>query len=370
MKRYGNIYHKIYDLDNLKLAHKKASKDKKYYKEVKIINKNETFYLMQIQKMLKNKTYKVSQNDYKTFKKKEGGKIRQIFKLDYFPHRIIQHALLLQIENIMLKNFISNTFASLPNRGIHKAHKKLNNDLKKLENGKCFCLQMDVRKFYPSINHEINKLQYRHKFKDKDLLSLIDMLIDSLCLDEQGKEIKNFENIPKENKKGIAIGSLFSQWDGNFYLSKFDHWIKEDKSVKYYYRYCDDLIILSDNKETLHKLRKEIADYLKFNLKLDLKNNYKVYPVEIQGIDFIGYRHFKKYTLLRKSISKRMIKNSRKVYKNYNKNNKISYKEFCSINSYKGWIKWCNSYNLHKKWILPLTKILEEHQGEFKNEKI
>ena len=273
-------------------------------------------------------------------------KIREIYKLDYFPHRIIQHALLLQIEDIMLRNLINNTFASIPKRGIHQAFIKLDSDLKEYPEDTQYCLQMDVKKFYPSINHEINKAQYRRKFKDSDLLWLIDMLIDSL------------------GDKGIAIGSLFSQWDGNFNMSPLDHWLKENKGIKFYYRYCDDLVVLGKTKEELHQIKLEIIDYLKVNLDLDIKGNYKIFPVDIQGIDFVGYRHFRSYVLLRKTIAKKLIRKTRDIQKKINNNGKLNYSDYCSINSYKGWLKWCNGYNLYIKWIKPLEPYAKEYYEE------
>jgi len=337
MKRYGNIYSSVYTIENLRLAHKRAKKDKSYYKEVKMIDLNKDYYLKQIQLMLKEKTYYVSDVDYTMFEKSDKGKIRQIFKLDYFPHRIIQHALLIAIEGVMFKDLISNTFSSLPTRGIHKALSKLDYDLKNYKCETKYCLQMDIRKFYPNINHSINKEQYRRKFKDKDLLWLIDMLIDSL-----GEEC------------GIAIGALFSQWDGNFNLSTFDHFIKEEIGIRFYYRYCDDLIILSNDKEQLHAIRKQIEIYLLNNLKLQLKNNYKVYPVDVQGIDFVGYRHFRDYILLRKSTSKTLIRKMRDIMTKIDKEEVFTYSDYCSINSYNGWLKWCDGNNLYKKWVKPL----------------
>lgn len=319
IKRYGNIYKDVYDMDNLKVAHQRARKDKSYYKEVKMVDSNENHYLRKIQNMLKNKTYFVGEGDYTMFEKKDKNKIRQIYKLDYFPHRIIQHALLLQVEEVFLKNLISNTFSSIPNRGIHLAFQRLNSDLRNHKNETKYCLQVDIEKFYPSVNHEINKLQHRRKFKDDDLLWLIFMLIDSLGGD-----------------CGIAIGSLFSQWNGNFNLSELDHWLKETKRIRFYYRYCDDLIILCDNKKDLHIIRKDIQDYLHTNLKLKMKNNYKVFPVDEQGIDFVGYRHFRDYVLLRNTTKKSLIRKMRDISNKIDKGKPFLYADFCSINSYKG----------------------------------
>ena len=103
MKRYGNIYSKIYDMDNLKFAHKNARKDKLFYKEVKMVDSNEEYYLKQIQDMLINKTYKVSKYEVSIINDK--GKERELMKLPYFPDRIIQWAIMLQIEQIFTNTF-------------------------------------------------------------------------------------------------------------------------------------------------------------------------------------------------------------------------------------------------------------------------
>ncbi|WP_278382331.1 RNA-directed DNA polymerase [Clostridium tyrobutyricum] len=347
MKRYGNLYEQIYSYENLQLAHKKAKKDKLFYKEVKMVDANEEYYLIQLQNMLIWKTYSVKYSDYTIFKKVDKNKEREIFKLDYFPHRIIQHTLMNVIQDVFLKSFISNTFASIPNRGIHLCLKKMGDDIKNDKEGTKYCLKMDIRKFYPNINHKILKELLRRKVKDKDVLWLIDMIIDSI-----------------DGNKGIAIGSLLSQWMGNFYLTYFDHWLKENKHIKYYYRYCDDLVILSDDKDFLHQIRKEIQQYLLNNLDLELKNNWQVFPTKVRGIDFVGYRYFVDYILLRKSTAKNMKKKLKKIYKRCKRGISLTYSEWCSINSYNGRLKWCNGYHLYLKYIKPLEFYVNKYYME------
>ena len=149
--------------------------------------------------------------------------------------------------------------------------------------------------------------------------------------------------------KGIAIGSLFSQWDGNFHLTPFDHWMKEDMQIKYYYRYCDDIVILSSGKKYLHNVRKAIRNYLRKELRLELKNNYAVFPVDSCGIDFVGYRHFRKYILLRKSTSQNLIRKMRVTKKKLASGGEFNRTDFGCVNSYNGQLKWCNGYNLYEK---------------------
>lgn len=329
------------------MAHHYASKDKSFYKEVQIVNSSLDLHLECLEYILVNKTYELSHKDYTSFFKNDKGKVREIFKLPYYPHRIIQWAIMLQTKDIFLKNFVDRTYASIENRGIHTASKKLRKDLKQYPTETKYCYKIDISKFYPSINQNILKQLLRLKFKDKDLLWLLDLIVDS-----------------KGEGNGLAIGSLVSQWLGNYYLSKFDHWMLEEQKVHFYYRYCDDIVILAESKEELHNLKKKIHHYLEHELKLKIKENEQIFPVDVRGIDFVGYRHFRNYTLLRKSIYKNMRKKLNSVSRKVKGDNYvINFNEYCLINSYDGWFKWCNSNNLRKKYILPLrSDVIKYHK--------
>ena len=332
MKRYNNIFPKIVDMENLREAFKNAKKGKSHYHEVKMVEKDPDFYLLKIQELLINGTYKTSK--YEIFIKNDKGKEREIYKLPFYPDRIVHWAIMLQIEQIFMKTFTTFTNASLKNRGIHRTLEQLDKMLLDEENTK-YCLKIDVEKFFPNINHDILKQLLRKKFKDKLLLNLLDEIIDSI-----------------DGEKGVPIGNYLSQYFANFYLAYFDHWLKEIKKCKHVLRYMDDIVILHNDKTFLHTLRKDISVYLDKNLKLKLKDNWQVYPVDSRGIDFVGYKTFRKYKLLRKSTYKRMKTKCIKL----EQKSLLSFSDFCSINSYLGWIKWCNGYNLSKKYILDLLK--------------
>lgn len=345
MKRYGNIYKKICDIENLRLAHQNARKDKASYTAVKMVDSNPDFYLKQIQDMLINKTYVVSEYNHQTIIDK--GKERDLMKLPYYPDRIIQWAIMLQLEPIFCKVFTSFTCASLKNRGIHKASTLLTKYMKDKQGTK-YTLKIDVRKFYPNINHEVLKRMLRKKFKDAELLELLDMIIDSY-----------------PGEKGVPIGSYLSQFLANFYLAYFDHWLKEQKGVKYVIRYMDDVVILHHSKTFLHKLRKDIDVYMKELLKLNIKDNWQVFPTAIRGVDFVGYRHFYGYKLLRKTTCKQFKKKMLLIKKKVLNNIQITFNEWCSVNSYKGWLTWCNSFRLVQKYIVPIQKTLDEYYQNF-----
>lgn len=373
MKRYGNLYEKICSMENLERAYKNAKKGKGWYQEVKQIEENPQYYLELLQSMLRNHTYKTSK--YETFIKKDGKKEREIYKLPFFPDRIAQWAVLQVIEPQLLAYFTDDTYSAIPNKGIHAAFKKLRKAVDEHPEEMTYCLKIDCKKFYPSIDHDILKQKFRKKYKDPELLELIDEIIDSIstcpATEEnidfyagQGKEIKIVTgNNGQEfiDGIGIPIGNYFSQYDGNYFLSEFDHWIKEVKHIKHYYRYMDDMRIFASSKEELHLLLQEIEAYLNIKLNLRLKGNYQIFPSFIRGIDFVGYRIFKDYTLLRKSTCQEFERKMTAIRKKIESGQEMNYSEWCSINSYKGWLKHCDSYRLSEKYIVPIQQYADEY---------
>lgn len=321
-------------MENLKLAHKNARKDKLYYKEVKMVDANEEFYLKEIQKLLIDEKYIVS--DYVISIINDKGKERELCKLPYYPDRIIQWAIMLQIEFIFMEVFTNFTCASIKYRGIHKASQLLDKYMQD-EEGTKYCLKVDIHKFYPNIDHAILKKLIRKKIKDKQLLALLDLIIDSI-----------------PNNKGVPIGSYLSQFLANFYLAYFDHWLKEELRIKYVIRYMDDIVILHHSKEFLHYIKKAMDEYLAENLNLTIKDNWQVFPTAIRGIDFVGYRHFYGFKLLRKSTCKRFKRKMLDIQKKIKSGKEMSYSDWCSMYSYKGWLEWCNGYRLYLKYIDPI----------------
>lgn len=327
MKRYGNLYSQVYNMENIREAHKNARKGKVHYREVKMVDANQEAYFEQIHNMLRDKTFHNS--NYKVFQLFDGRKTREIYKLPYFPDRIIHHCIMQVIEPIWIKTLIPNTFACIKGRGIHKGMEKLKESLKDKQNTR-YCLKGDVSKFYPSIDHDILKGIIRYKIKDPDLLWLLDEIIDSA--------------------PGIPIGNYLSQHFGNLYLSTLDHKIKEEFNCKYYFRYCDDFVVLHSDKSFLHELLEKVKGILDI-LKLKLKANWQIFPVAIRGIDFLGYRFFPDYTLLRKSTATIFKRKMRWLKHNHNWERLEPIQTLSIVMSYYGWLKHANCLNLTRHYI-------------------
>lgn len=323
MKRINNLYQDIISIENLQLADIKARKNKTKTYGVILHDRNKEDNILKLHEQLVNKTYKTSEyNIFKIYEPKE----REIYRLPYYPDRIMHHAIMNIMEKIWVSILIKDTYSCIKNRGIHAAANKIKMQLKNDPYGTKYCFKMDIKKFYPSIDHEILKKILRRKIKDNDLLYLLDEIIDSA--------------------KGVPIGNYLSQFFANIYLAYFDHWVKEEIGVKYYYRYADDIVILSDNKEDLHDVFQKINKYITENLNLQIKHNYQIFPVKSRGIDFLGYVFYHDHVLLRKSIKQKFCKKVSKITKDKNINT-IVFKQ--SICSWWGWAKHCNSTHLMKK---------------------
>lgn len=272
----------------------RASLGKRNQKRVSTILNNMDYYASRVQKMLVNKTYTPTKPQVKTIKDTSSNKIRTIYKPNFYPDQIIHWALMLQIEPILSKGMYEYSCGSIPKRGTSQGQRVvkrwLDSDFKNTK----YCLKMDIKKFYPSINGEILKQMFRRKIKDKDCLWLIDVIIDG--------------------NKGQPIGFYTSQWFANFFLEGLDHMIKEKLGVKYYVRYVDDLVLLGSNKRKLHKARKEIEQYLN-SIDLILKNNWQVFRTSKRDIDFLGLRLSPNKVTLRKRNALRIKRRVRKIEK-------------------------------------------------------
>jgi len=319
MKRVGNLYSKIVSRENIELAYINAKKRKSHYNDVKMIDKDSVKYLDQIEKMLLEKTYRTS--PYIVIKRNDYGKERIIHKLPFFPDRIVHHAICQVLSPIWYKGYIRDTYACIKGRGIHDGVKRIKKALKDVAGTK-YCLKLDIRKYYPSIDHDTLIQILQRKIKCNDTMDLLEKIIRST--------------------NGVPIGNYVSQHFANVYLSGVDHYAKEQLRLKYYFRYADDIVILSDSKEHLRSIFPLLGRQLA-SLKLQIKDNWQIFPVSSRGIDFLGYRFYHTHTLLRKSIKQKMLRKIKRL---------AMFPAILkkTMASYWGWMKWCNSYNLKKAY--------------------
>ena len=326
-----NFYSEIFSINNLANAWRNARKHKTKKDYVIEFEHNTRENLLKLRDELKNQTY--NPELLKTFILRDP-KTRKISK-SAFRDRIVHHALIRVIEPIFDKAFIYDSCANRIGRGNLFALKRFDLFKKKVTNNlhsEAFCLKADIKHYFQEVNHIILiKLIKRKIIDDKVILLIKKILING------------------QNKEGIGmpLGNLTSQFFANIYLNELDYFIKHKLKAKYYIRYVDDFIILHKSKEQLEKWKIEIDRFLRQQLKIELHPEKSKVTSLSKGIDFVGFRTFWFYRLLRK-------RNIKKIYskvEEYKKGNLSKEKMLESFHGWNAYSKWANSYKLKIKII-------------------
>ena len=322
MKRHGRLWQRITDIENLHEAYRRARKGKSWQNTVKRFESHLDQNLLRIQQSLMTKSFRTSPYTEKIIHEP---KTRTIYRLPFDPDRVVQHALMNVIEPIWSALFIDDSYACIIGKGIHAGSRRTMEFIRKNR----FCLKMDISKFYPSVDHDILFDIVKRKIKCADTLWLIRNIIYSF-----------------PGGKNVPIGNYTSQWFGNLYLNELDTFIKQQEGVRHYVRYCDDFCLFSNDKARLSDLAHKIRNFLASRLKLAL-SKCDLFPVS-RGVDFLGYRHFPKYILIRKSTVKRVKKWLAALPALYRSGEIPRERMMSSIASTVGWLRWANSYNLSR----------------------
>lgn len=342
MKRFKNLYSQICTFENLLLASQKAQKGKRFQDNVAQFNFHLEKNILQLLDELKTQTYQPGK--YKEFHILEP-KPRMISAAPY-RDRVVHHALCNIIEPLLERSMIHDSYANRKGKGTHKAISRYQSFCKKSK----YVLKCDVRKFFPSIDHEILKAKIQQKIGCEKTLWLINTIINNSNTQEPHLAWFPDDDLltPAERRKGLPIGNLTSQLFGNYYLNGLDHFIKEELHCKRYIRYVDDFVILENDKAHLHEIHQEIILYLEgFRLKLH-KNKSRIYQVK-EGVSFLGFRIFPDFKLVKTENIRRFrtrLKLMQKIFWNGN----MTQKNFnMRVRSWFVHVAFANTFRLRKK---------------------
>jgi len=204
--------------------------------------------------------------------------------------RIVHWMLYQYLLPIWQPRFIHDTYGNLPGRGTHAAVQRLAQFCRSPD--AAWVLQLDISKYFYSVNHAILKEHVLRFIGDTGLRHLIGNLIDSFHTDNQFNGLFADGSLYRTTvAKGMPIGNLSSQLFANIFLNEFDHWMKEELRVKFYIRYVDDLVILAASREELMAIRDLIVGYL-------AAIGLTIHPFKIRlaptaaGVPFLGYVTF------------------------------------------------------------------------------
>lgn len=262
-------------------------------------------------------------------------KLRKIHKASV-RDRVLNQAVFRILYQIFDRNFIFDSYSCRLKKGTHGAVSRLQEFFRKASKNNtktCFILKCDIKKFFNSIDQDILFSLIKRKIKDTNVVWLVEKIIRSFSA--------TFD-------KGLPLGNVTSQLFSNIYLNELDQFAKHCLKIKHYIRYCDDFVVLNEDKGYLTSIVSDIARFLKSKLKLSLHQDKIEIRKYYQGIDFLGYVSFPYHRVLRKKTKKRMLKRIKE------KIEKIKEKEmFDSFNqtvqSYFGILKHCEGYKIKKE---------------------
>jgi len=326
MKTNNNLYFEIISLKNLILAYKKARKGKTKRNYVIKFEENLAYNLKILHEELKNEDY--VPRHLESFIIRDP-KTRLISKSD-FRDRIVHHALCNILEPIFDKTFIYDNCANRKGKGTSFAIARFETFQRKVTcnfSKQAFCLKADIKHYFQSVDRNILLNIIKRKIKCDKTNILVKLILD------------NFKG-----QKGMPLGNLTSQFFANLYLNELDYFIKYKLRIKYYIRYIDDFVILNKSSWQLQVWKEKIRNFIEISLKIELHTDKsKIIPLS-RGIDFVGFRNFYYFRLLR-NRNIRVFK--RKLY--LAQKGEINLEKFKEI--FQGFLAYsalANSHNLVK----------------------
>jgi RNA-directed DNA polymerase len=338
MRIYTNLFNKLITPENLFFAWEEFRRDKKKKEDVLLFEKNlerEIFYL---HRDLKSFTYRHS--GYASFYISDP-KRRHIHKAQV-RDRVLHHAIMSILYPHYEKTFIHNSFSCRIGKGTHKGVEALRSMLYKASKNNTrnvYILKCDIEKFFDSINHETLLAILHTRIKDKELMNLLTEVIESFTSDRSTL----FERC------GVPIGNLTSQLFANVYMDVFDQFMKHELKVKYYARYTDDFVIVSENKEYLIQLLPKIHSFLKNKLQVQIHPKKITITKFGRGIDYLGYVLFPHFTLVRTRTKKRAVRKLNEKILLYKREEIPKDKVHATLMSYIGVFSHANTHKLSLK---------------------
>ncbi len=318
------MYDSIISLENLYGAWMEFVGGKKYKRDVAEFALNLSKNIFQLHEDLKNKTYQHS--EYTSFKITDP-KARDIHKSSV-RDRLLHHAIYRILYPYFDKKFIYDSYSCRLGKGTHKANERFKYFSRKVSKNNtrtCWILKCDIRKFFANIDHKILMQILERHIDDKDTVWLLGQVISSF-------------NTKGRTDVGLPLGNLTSQLLVNIYMNEFDQFVKHQLKEKYYIRYADDFVFMSDNENHLEELIPEISKFLEEKLKLGLHPDKLFIKTLSSGLDFLGWVHFEKHKVLRTATKKRMFRNLTK---------KAGKKE--TVQSYLGLLKHGSTRKIKQK---------------------
>lgn len=277
------MYAALTSWENLLRAFREASRGKRRRAHVAAFEHRLEDQLIRLRRELVEKTYRPGA--YSSFYIHEPK--RRLISAAPFRDRVVHHALVQVIEPAFERSFIRDSYANRVGKGTHQALDRC----QQLARRYPLVLQLDLRQFFPSIDHAILRATIAAKVEDEGVLWLVDRILES----GQGvlSEAYDMVYFPGDDlfainrPRGLPIGNLTSQFWGNVILSSIDHFAVRELRCPGYVRYVDDLLVFGRDKRFLWEAKRRLVCRLEA-LRMTVHRGAHPRPVG-KGIPFLGF---------------------------------------------------------------------------------
>lgn len=317
-KRYRNLIHKIAEYENIWEAYRKAAKGKRKTLGYLRFKEHEGSNVTKIRKLILSSLYKPGR--HRKFFVYEPKK-RLISALPFFD-RVVQHAMIAIIGPIFTKTMLNQSWACIKGRGMHDGAKSAQSMIRKKAKirGSVYVLKTDYSKYFASIRRCVLWVKIKAKVSCRATLNLI-------------------EKFTPKTGVGLPIGNLDSQLWANVFGTIADRFLAQTLKISTFARYMDDIVIIHNSRAVLEGVRDYFEWFSQYSLGLFFSKE-SIRPASL-GVNFLGFRIFQQYKLLRRDS---VIRAKRKI-RHYTKTNQPEkMKRFLA--SWLGHARWADSRNL------------------------
>ena len=193
--------------------------------------------------------------------------------------RLIQQAITQVLTPLFDPHFSESSFGFRPGRSAHQAVKKV---LKLIHRGHRYAVDIDLEKFFDTVDHDTLMNRLSRKVRDKGILSLIGKYLRA------GVIVNGRLN---KTSKGVPQGGPLSPLLSNILLDDLDKEL--EKRGHRFARYADDLIILVKSKRAGERVMESISRFLERKLKVKV-NRDKSKVVKAEESSFLGFTFTRK----------------------------------------------------------------------------
>ncbi len=293
MKRVGHLFEQVVDYDNLRHAFYKAAKGKRQLPEVRQFAAALDSGLGEMRETLLADQLIIP--PYRRFAIRDP-KVRTIH-VSPFAMRVLHHAMMRPTGPVLERGAIARSHACRTGHGNQLALREAS----AYHSRHRYYLQLDMRKYFDSIDHDILATLLERVIKDQRFLALAWQVIDSYHT---------------TTGKGLPIGSLCSQYFANFYLDEVDHLIVDEYRLGSYTRFMDDLVVWGDDAARLSEVGRTVERWLYGHRQLALKCPVLVKSTS-EGLEFLGYRLLGDQIYLSKKARQRIKRRHRQYHQEY-----------------------------------------------------